>query len=571
MSDRIDQYTNTGAKKSTSSLMFPFICALFLIIGIYAGSFLSSNGAPLVPGSSNEDNPNKLVNIINKIDEMYVDSVQKKALIDDAIRSILEKLDPHSYYISPEEMASMQEPLEGNFEGIGVEFMIQRDTLMVVNPIEGGPSESAGIAPGDRIVVVDGEDIAGKGLTNDKVMKLLKGEKGTLVNLGIQRRNNDELLNFEIVRDRIPIYSVVASVMVSEEVGYIKITRFAKNTYEEFMDGVKSLSAQGAKKLMIDLRGNGGGYLNSCIPMIEEFLESGQLIVYTEGKNDPRRDYKSRVNGRFKDMDVVVLINQGSASASEILAGALQDQDRSITVGRRSFGKGLVQNEIALPDESALRLTVARYYTPTGRSIQKPYGDGVDYENDYYDRFDHGELMSADSIQFADSLQFRTPEGRIVYGGGGIMPDIFVPIDTLGGSAYLTELSYSGSFRRYGFEYVERERTALEKYEDVNDFLANFALSNADLEEFYAMAEQDGIVKDRFGIERSKKVIQLRIMAYIARNQFGEEAYYRVLLEDDNIYRVALDVINQYDQYIVTDGKLNLLGQQVLDAQEQLN
>ncbi len=571
MSDRIDQYTNNGAKKSTSSLMFPFICALFLIIGIYAGSFLSSNGAPLVPGSSNEDNPNKLVNIINKIDEMYVDSVEKKALIDDAIRSMLEKLDPHSYYISPEEMASMQEPLEGNFEGIGVEFMIQRDTLMVVNPIEGGPSESAGIAPGDRIVEVDGENIAGKGLTNDKVMKLLKGEKGTLVNLGIQRRNNDELLQFQIVRDRIPIYSVVASVMVSDEVGYIKITRFAKNTYEEFMDGVNSLSAQGAKKLMIDLRGNGGGYLNSCIPMVEEFLDSGQLIVYTEGKNDPRRDYKSRVNGRFRDMDVVVLINQGSASASEILAGALQDQDRSITVGRRSFGKGLVQNEIALPDESALRLTVARYYTPTGRSIQKPYGEGVDYENDYYDRFDHGELMSADSIQFADSLQYRTPEGRIVYGGGGIMPDIFVPIDTVGGSAYLTELSYSGSFRRYGFEYVERERTALEKYEDVNDFLANFTLSNEDLEEFYAMAEQDGIVKDRFGIERSKKVIQLRIMAYIARNQFGEEAYYRVLLEDDNIYRVALDVINQYDQYIVTDGKLNLLGQQVLDAQEQLN
>lgn len=571
MSDRIDQYTKKSPEEKSSSLMFPFICALFLVIGIYAGSFLNSSGRSLVPGGNNENNPNKLVNIINKIDEMYVDSVEKKELIDDAIRSILERLDPHSYYISPEEMASMQEPLEGNFEGIGVEFMIQRDTLTVVNPIEGGPSESAGIAPGDRIVEVDGEDIAGKGLTNDKVMKLLKGEKGTPVKLGIERRGAEELLVFDIVRDRIPIYSVVASVMVSDDVGYIKITRFAKNTYEEFVEGVNALKSQGAKKLMIDLRGNGGGYLNSCIPMVEEFLSSGELIVYTEGKSDPRRDYKSRVNGAYRDMDVVVLINQGSASASEILAGALQDQDRSITVGRRSFGKGLVQNEIALPDESALRLTVARYYTPTGRSIQKPYGEGVDYENDYLERYDHGELLSADSIQFADSLQFKTPAGRIVYGGGGIMPDIFVPIDTVGASAYLSELSYSGSFRNYGFEYVEKHRESLRQYENVDVFIERFDLSNADLEDFYDSAERDGVMKDRFGIEQSKEIIKLRIMAYIARNQFGEEAYYRVMLEDDNIYRVAFDVINQYEQYVVTDGKLNLLSQKMLDEQKQLN
>ncbi|MGB1033005.1 MAG: S41 family peptidase, partial [Flavobacteriales bacterium] len=394
-----------------------------LIIGIYIGFNLNKSGMqnPLASNSANA-NPNKLVNIINKIDEMYVDSVEKKELIDDAIKSIVDNLDPHSYYISSEELSSMQEPLEGNFEGIGVEFMIQKDTLLVVNPIEGGPSEEVGILAGDRIIKVEEEMIAGIGLTNDKVTKLLKGEKGTIVNLSIKRRGKPELIQFEIERDKIPIYSVVASLNITPEVGYVKVTRFAKNTYEEFKEAIDGLAAEGSKQLIIDLRGNGGGYLNSCIPMVEEFLDQNELIVYTEGKNDPRRDYKSRMNGKYKNMEVVVLINQGSASASEILAGALQDHDRSITVGRRSFGKGLVQNEVPLPDQSALRLTVARYYTPTGRSIQKPYGEGIDYANDYLDRYDHGELLSADSIQFSDSLKFLTPGGRAVYGGGGIMP-----------------------------------------------------------------------------------------------------------------------------------------------------
>ena len=568
MSDRIDDYLK-GQEQPTSnrknSLLAPFLYALVLCVGLVIGYQIQQDyGSKLTPNRTKEDNPSKLVNIINKIDQMYVDSVQKKELIDDAIRSIVENLDPHSYYISAEEIAAMQEPLEGNFEGIGVEFMIQKDTLLVVNPIEGGPSEEAGIKAGDRIMTVEGENIAGIGLTNDKVMRLLKGEKGTKVNLGIKRKGKEELIPFEIQRDRIPIYSVVANINVTPEVGYVKVTRFAKNTYDEFTNAVDALVDQGAKKLIIDLRGNGGGYLNSCIPMVEEFLDKGQLIVYTEGLHDPRRDYKSSVNGKYRDMDVVVLINQGSASASEIMAGALQDHDRSITVGRRSFGKGLVQNEVPLPDNSALRLTVARYYTPTGRSIQKPYGEGIDYDNDYFDRYDHGELLDADSIQFADSLKFVTPGGRVVYGGGGIMPEMFVPLDTLSGSAYLNELSYNGMFRTYGYEYAETNTNKKEQYRNVEALVERFDFSDAEMEEFYETASKEGINKDLYGINRSEQVIKIRLLAQVARNWFGEQAYYRVLLEDDTVYSKALEVIRNYDGYAVQDGQLNLLKSELL-------
>ena len=567
MSDRIDKILEGESQlKRKFSLLQPFLFALMLIFGIYIGFTLNKGGMsnPLSSQAANA-NPNKLVNIINKIDEMYVDSVEKKKLIDDAIKSIVDNLDPHSYYISPEELTSMQEPLEGNFEGIGVEFMIQKDTLMVINPIEGGPSEEAGILAGDRIIKVEGEVIAGIGLTNDKVTRLLKGKKGTVVNLSIQRRGKSDLIQFEIERDKIPIYSVVASLNITPEIGYIKVTRFAKYTFEEFKEAIDGLAAEGASQFIIDLRGNGGGYLNSCIPMIEEFLGQNKLIVYTEGNNDPRRDYKSRINGKYKNIDVVVLINQGSASASEILAGALQDHDRSITVGRRSFGKGLVQNEVPLPDQSALRLTVARYYTPTGRSIQKPYGEGIDYANDYLDRYDHGELLSADSIRFSDSLSYRTPAGRIVYGGGGIMPDIFVPIDTVGSSAYLNELTYSGIFRTYGFQLAERIKDQKEAFPTVDDLINGFELSDQDLEGLYDYASQEGITKDRFGIENSKKVLGIRLMAQLARNWYGEEGYYRVILEDDTVFDKAMEVMSDYEAYQVTDGKLNLLKSELLE------
>ncbi|MDP4827392.1 MAG: S41 family peptidase [Flavobacteriales bacterium] len=535
----------------------PLFYTIVLLIGVYIGSLFAGDTI-LIHRSSDEDNPNKLVNIINKIDEMYVDSIEKSALIDKAINAILEDLDPHSYYISAAELAAVTEPLEGNFEGIGVEFMIQKDTLMVVSPIEGGPSERAGILPGDRIITVEGENIAGLGLTNEKVMSLLKGEKGTIVNLGIKRTDEPELLSFSIERDKIPIYSVVASVMIEPEIGYLKLTRFAKNSYEEFMAGMKELADAGANSVILDLRGNGGGYLNSAIPMVQEFLNNDQLIVYTEGKNSPRRDYYSKIKGVYNNIDVVVLINQGSASASEILAGALQDHDRSITVGRRSFGKGLVQDEIGLPDHSALRLTVARYYTPTGRSIQRPYGEGVDYDNDLTNRFETGELLNLDSLHLQDSLRFVTKGGRYVYGGGGIMPDVFVPIDTLGGSFYLSDLSYSGVMRTFAFDFVNKNRDLFAGYSDVAELLEGYSVPDELLEKLFNAAEKEGIYKDKVGIKNSREVIRTRMMAFIAKNVFNEEAYYRVLLEDDLVFDRALEVARNYDEYKIVDGKLTL-------------
>ncbi len=535
----------------------PLFYTIVLLIGVYIGSLFAGDTI-LIHRSSDEDNPNKLVNIINKIDEMYVDSIEKSALIDKAINAILEDLDPHSYYISAAELAAVTEPLEGNFEGIGVEFMIQKDTLMVVSPIEGGPSERAGILPGDRIITVEGENIAGLGLTNEKVMSLLKGEKGTIVNLGIKRTDEPELLSFSIERDKIPIYSVVASVMIEPEIGYLKLTRFAKNSYEEFMAGMKELADAGANSVILDLRGNGGGYLNSAIPMVQEFLNNDQLIVYTEGKNSPRRDYYSKIKGVYNNIDVVVLINQGSASASEILAGALQDHDRSITVGRRSFGKGLVQDEIVLPDHSALRLTVARYYTPTGRSIQRPYGEGVDYDNDLTNRFETGELLNLDSLHLQDSLRFVTKGGRYVYGGGGIMPDVFVHIDTLGGSFYLSDLSYSGVMRTFAFDFVNKNRDLFAGYSDVAELLEGYSVPDELLEKLFNAAEKEGIYKDKVGIKNSREVIRTRMMAFIAKNVFNEEAYYRVLLEDDLVFDRALEVARNYDEYKIVDGRLTL-------------
>lgn len=555
MSERLN---HEPKERSSAKAFQPLIYAALLVVGLYIGSNFGGETI-LVHRSMPEGNPNKLVNIINKIDEMYVDSVQKKDLIDRAIVAMLEGLDPHSYYITAEELAAVQEPLEGNFEGIGVEFMIQRDTLMVVSPIEGGPSERAGIQAGDRIEVVDGELIAGVGLTNERVMKLLKGVKGTKVKLGIRRSGEKNLRDFEIVRDRIPIHSVVAAFNVEKSIGYLRLTRFAKNSYEEFMAGMQKIVGGGAKSVIIDLRGNGGGYLNVAIPMVEEFLDPDQLIVYTEGKSSPRHEYRSRRKGQFSDMVVVVLIDQGSASASEILAGALQDHDRSITVGQRSFGKGLVQDEIALPDNSAMRLTVARYYTPTGRSIQRPYGKGIDYQNDYNERFENGEFYSSDKIPLSDSLAFTTPGGRIVYGGGGIMPDIFVPFDTVGLSYYFSELVYSGAMRSVGLAYAEEQRQNLKRYATVEAFLAEFKVESRLMNRLIAAGEAEGVPIDRIGLEVSRKPIEIRLMAHIARTVFGEEGYYRVLLEDDSMYREALNVARNYSKYSIQDGVLTIL------------
>ncbi len=524
-------------------IYYPLMLAAMLVIGIYVGSYFSSSGGskpPFFP-QFNVNSADKIGQIINFIDAEYVDTIAKNRLIDKAIRAILEDLDPHSYYISAEELAAYTEPLEGNFEGIGVEFLIQDDTVRVVAAIDGGPSAQLGVQPGDRILSVDGESIAGTGVTNEKVISLLKGPRGTEVSVEIKRQKQN--IPFKIVRNTIPINSVVTSQMIDSETGFIKIARFARNTHEEFTSHMASLSEQGMKDVIIDLRGNGGGFLTAAVSIAEDFLQKGSLIVYTEGKASPKQEYFANKKGQYAGLPVAILINEGSASASEILAGALQDNDRGILIGRRTFGKGLVQEHLNLSDKSALRLTVARYYTPTGRSIQKPYGGDINYEEDYNDRVAHGEFLSADSIHFPDSLQFTTPGGRIVYGGGGIMPDIFVSVDTLGASAYLNVLSYQGIINQFGFDYADQNRADLLNYGSYRDFKSKFQVNPALLRRFAEYAAARGVQADERGMKLSEYVIKLRIKAYIARNIWGNDGFYAIMNEDDNVLKEAVKAL----------------------------
>lgn len=520
---------------------YPLMLAVMLVLGIYLGSqfAVTPSGTPLLPlRPASSSSSEKISRIIEYIDREYVDTVAKNELIDKAIAAILEDLDPHSYYISAEEMAAYTEPLEGNFEGIGVEFLIQDDTIRVVAALEGGPSESLGIRAGDKIIKVDGEVMAGVGVKNEDVMRTLKGPGGTVVNVDILR--NGKTIPFEIIRGTIPINSIATAQMLDDGVGYVKITRFARTTYEEFMKHTSQLVDAGMESLIIDLRGNGGGYLTAAVKVAEEFLEKGQLIVYTKGKSNPVRNYYASKKGSYTEYPLAILIDQGSASASEILAGAIQDNDRGLIVGRRSFGKGLVQEHLGLPDQSALRLTVARYYTPTGRSIQRPYGDEIDYAHDLQYRLDHGELVSADSIHFPDSLMFTTPGGRTVYGGGGIMPDLFVGLDTAGASEYLGMLSYKGIINQYGFDYADRHRKELGKYRGWEEFSDEFRDDTSVLDSLAVFAEGHGVPFDERGMKASADVIHIRLAAYIARNIWGNDGFYGILSLDDNVLHRAV-------------------------------
>jgi len=513
--------------------------AFMLVFGIYLGTFFSGDGTPksFLPqrGSANAD---KVTRIISYIDREYVDTVAKQRMIEKAIDAILEELDPHSYYISAEEMAAYTEPLEGNFEGIGVEFLVQDDTVRVVAALDGGPSQELGIRAGDKIIAVDGENIAGTGINNEDVISRLKGEGGTIVKVDILR--DSKVIPYEITRGTIPINSVATAQMIDKSIGYVKISRFARTTYEEFMNNTEELLGRGMDEMVIDLRGNGGGYLTAAVQIAEEFLQQGQLIVYTEGKSSPRKSYFASKKGSLSEMPLAILIDQGSASASEILAGAIQDNDRGLIVGRRSFGKGLVQEHMNLPDHSALRLTVARYYTPTGRSIQKPYGTDIDYEGDYEHRFERGELVSADSINFPDSLKFETPGGRVVYGGGGIMPDVFVGLDTAGASEYLSLVSYRGIINQFGFDYADANRSELEDFGNYQSFENTFDVNSEILADFIDYAENRGVLRDTGGINTSKEVLELRIKAYIARNIWGNDGFYAIMTDDDKVIREAL-------------------------------
>ena len=535
------------SKNKNSRSYLPVIFALLLAIGVFIGSRLDYNRGE-IPGffSLPDKNFNKVNELINFIEQEYVDEISKEELVEKTINSLLEELDPHSYYISAKELAGLNEPLEGNFEGIGIEFSLQKDTVAVISTIAGGPSEAAGILPGDRIVSVDDKNIAGVKLTNEEIIAELKGKKGTLVNIGILRRGNNLPLNYTITRGTIPIYSIETSYMVDNVIGYIKISRFSKNTYVEFIESLHQLRNRGMKKLIIDLRGNGGGYLDAAIKLADEFLGNKQLIVYTEGKARPRTSYYATKEGNFENLELAVLIDENSASASEILAGALQDNDKGFIFGRRSFGKGLVQEQVIWPDSSAIRLTIARYYTPTGRSIQKTYVNGnEDYFKETYNRYEKGELMEKDSIHFADSLKFYTSKGRVVYGGGGIMPDFFIPIDTIDASTYLSDLFQLGLVNQFAFEYVDQNRDKLKKYKNFAAFNKSFFVGDPLFNEFVEFAVKNGVKADFSGIKKSGRLIKVRLKAYIARQIWKNEGFYPIAHTIDNTFLRAVETISK--------------------------
>lgn len=525
----------------------PILLFSFLAIGFYLGQILyfpndSGNDSGVKSKLfESSDAGRKLEQIVRYIDNEYVDPVEREKLVDESIRHILQELDPHSYYITAEDLQALNEPLEGNFEGIGVQFNIRKDTVVVVTPLAGGPSEKVGIMAGDRIVRVEEELIAGVGIKNSDVLKLLKGEKGTKVRVGVIRDNKDEL-KFTIVRDKIPIHSVEVAYMLNPTTGYVKISRFAKTTYDEFMEAVNKLSVQGMKHIVLDLRGNGGGFLDAAVNIADEFLNEGELIVYTEGRARPREEYMSSSKDLLVDAEVTVLIDEGSASASEILAGAIQDNDRGTIVGRRSFGKGLVQEQTMWPDGSATRLTIARYYTPSGRCIQKPYSSGTEeYHEEMYDRYAHGEFFSEDSLVVNDSLIFTTKKGDTVYGGGGIYPDEFVPYDTTRRSSFLTALVYNGIIYEWAWSYSDHNRDNLLQYESALDFAKDFSISDALYSDFINYADEKGVSTLLDGAEDSAPEVKRRMKAYIARNIWGNEGFYPIWNDEDSVIRRAFN------------------------------
>lgn len=524
----------------------PLALGVALCLGAYLGRGLGS-GSTAWEFADPHFLPSGQVlgSVLDRIDRMYVDPVDRNRLTDIAIDAILDELDPHSDWFSAAELAAMAEPMEGNFEGIGVEFLLQEDTIMVVTPIPGGPSEAAGIQSGDRIVTVDDSTIAGTGLTNTKVMELLKGPSGTRVGLGVLRPTSGDsaLIEVSLKRGRIPIHSVVAAELMPGGVGYLKVIRFARNTHEEFDEALSNLRDQGADRFVLDLRGNGGGYLHAAVPMVERFLDEGELVVYTEGAAQPRREYVTERPGRHRDEPLVVLVDEGSASASEILAGALQDHDRAVIVGRRTFGKGLVQEEFPVADRGALRLTVARYYTPSGRSIQRPYGSGVDYEDEWLQRQERGEFIEADSVLRVDSLAYLTDAGRTVYGGGGIAPDVFVPLDTGSFPASFRELVYAGRLREHAFQLGTDQREALLALGSVEDFM-NAVDGGLDL-------GAEALIDDTFlpQEDRTRSIVltRRRIAERIAHNLWGESAGHRAALRNDTEWQSAVRAFDTLD------------------------
>ncbi len=526
---------------------FSITAPILLAVGLAAGVLL---GATMInQGNTNQAIVNsvmKFKEVMSSIEKSYVDDVDSEVLVNDAITKMLEKLDPHSIYIPKRDVELTNADLRGEFEGIGIEFNIIRDTIIVVSPITGGPSEEIGIKSGDKIVEVDGENVAGIGITIRGVIDRLRGPKGSEVTVGILRRKSKELDHFKIIRDKIPQFSVDVGYMVNDHIGYIKISRFSSTTYDEFRKELEELKAQGLEKLILDLQGNPGGYMDRAVNVADEFIDGDKLIVSQDGRvkryNAEFRAYKK---GLFEEGPLIVLINEGSASGSEIVAGALQDHDRALIVGRRSFGKGLVQMPIPLSDGSELRLTISRYYTPSGRSIQKPYnGDMDNYQADHTQRYEHGEFFNEDSITVNDSLIYKTSKGRIVYGGGGIMPDYFVPLDTSYDSPFMTELVYNNVIREYTLNYFNENRESLEKM-SLESFSNDFEVTGPMLQELLNLAGQFNISFDQAQFDKSKPLIKNRIKAYIARSVWNNKGWYKIANEFNETFQEAL---NQFDK-----------------------
>lgn len=482
------------------------------------------------------------------ISKLYVDSVDEKKLVEDGIRGMLEKLDPHSSYSTPKEVKAMNEPLAGNFEGIGVQFNMMDDTLMVIQPVAGGPSERAGIVAGDRIVTVNDTAIAGVKMAREEIMRRLRGPKGTKVRLGVVRRGISGQLTFTVTRDKIPVKSVDAAYMIRPGVGYIRIGSFGATTHAEFVESLARLKAGGMRDLLLDLQENGGGYLQAAVSIADEMLAKDDLIVYTEGRTTPRTEYRARGNGRFMDGRIVVLVDGYTASAAEIVTGAVQDHDRGTVVGRRTFGKGLVQRPIDLPDGSMIRLTVSHYYTPAGRCIQKPYkkGDNKDYAMDMMNRLKSGELTNADSIHFADSLKYQTLRlHRTVYGGGGIMPDHFVPLDTTRYTRLHRELSAKGLIVNANLHYADKNRKSLKRqYASFADFKARFEIPQSVTDGIIAEAEKQGIKpKDDEELAKTLPLLRLQLKALVARDLWDMSQYFEIINEENDIVRKGIEVI----------------------------
>lgn len=517
----------------------PLIISILLLFTLNASAQLKQK--PVDP----KETTMKFNTLMQLINYYYVEDIDQPKLTEDAIISVLKDLDPHSVYISKEDIEKANEPLVGNFDGVGIQFQMYKDTILVISPVPGGPSEKLGILAGDKIIKINHEAAFGSKINNQYVLDHLRGPKGSKVDVSILRKGRKDLIDFTITRDKIPLNSIDASYMITDDIGYIKLSRFAATSADEFIDAVNQLKKEGMKNLVFDLRGNSGGYLNIAFDLADQFLSAGKLVVYTKGLHSPRQDFIATSRGTFESGKLVVLIDEGSASASEIVSGAVQDWDRGLIMGRRSFGKGLVQRPYMLPDSSMVRITTARYYTPSGRCIQKSYAEGEDvYRAEVYNRYKHGEFIHADSIKFPDSLRYFTQNKRTVFGGGGIMPDYFIPLDTLFVSDYYTDILRKGILNDFTIQYIDRRRKDLLKaYPDSKAFKQGFTDDQKLLDEFVAYAETNGVPRNDKDLAISGRQIKIYLKGLIARNLFNTNAFYEMISDTDDDLNKAVEVI----------------------------